>query len=112
MKFMLWYANFILFMFFLNNELMELMEKAVSGTWAAEASAYVSKLKEQKIGYQALKSVDYQVNMVMHESDLSRQQDPVGIFEFNIGDPVNTKVFPRIFDLTSRFLDSPKIWHV
>lgn len=69
----------------------EVHATAVSGTWAAEASAYVSKLKEQKIGYQALKSVDYQVNMVMHESDLSRQQDPVGIFEFKIGDPVNTK---------------------
>ncbi len=64
----------------------------VSSVWAAEASAYVAKLKDQKLGFQTLKSVDYQLNMVMHESDLSRQQDPVGIFEFKSGDPANTKV--------------------
>lgn len=30
--------------------------------------------------------------MVVHESDLMRQQDPVGIFELKIGDPVTAKV--------------------
>lgn len=64
----------------------------MSATWSAEASAYVTRLKDQKLGYQALKSVDYQLNMVMHESDLSRQQDPVGIFELKIGDPANSRV--------------------
>eukprot|EP01033_Poteriospumella_lacustris_P001776 gene1776-1290_t len=69
--------------------------RAVSATWSAEASAYVTRLKDQKLGYQALKSVDYQLNMVMHESDLSRQQDPVGIFELKIGDPANSRTGTR-----------------
>lgn len=73
----------------------------MSATWSAEASAYVTKLKDQKLGYQALKSVDYQLNMVMHESDLSRQQDPVGIFELKIGDPANSRVSHYVASLCS-----------
>jgi hypothetical protein len=61
--------------------------QAVTVTWAAEAAGYVAKLKDQKLGYRTLKTVDYKLNMVMHESDLSRQQEPVAVFELKIGDP-------------------------
>lgn len=59
----------------------------MTGTWAAEAAGYVAKLKDQKLGFRTLKTVDYKLNMVMHESDLSRQQEPVAVFELKIGDP-------------------------
>jgi len=64
--------------------------KVVGRSWAAEAAGYVAKLKDQRLGYRSLNSVDYRLNMVMHESDLLRQQEPVAIFELKIKDQVST----------------------
>mmetsp|Transcript_25423 Transcript_25423/g.27794 ORF Transcript_25423/g.27794 Transcript_25423/m.27794 type:complete len:209 (+) Transcript_25423:57-683(+) len=58
--------------------------KIVGRTWAAEASDYVAKLKNQRLGFQSLTSVDYHLNMVVGQDDLTRQQEPVALFELGI----------------------------
>jgi COMM domain containing 10 len=52
----------------------------------------VSKLKEQKLGYRSLQSVDYHLNMVVGQSALTRQQDPLSIFELTIDENDKSKL--------------------
>lgn len=58
--------------------------KILAKIWAAEASEYVNKLKNQRLGYSSLESIDYHLNMVVGQDDLTRQQEPLSIFEFGI----------------------------
>jgi hypothetical protein len=60
-------------------------------TWAAEAGKYISKLKEQTLGYRHLSSVDYHLNMVVGQSELTRQQESAALFELSISDAADTE---------------------
>jgi len=58
--------------------------KIIGKAWASEASEFVNKLKDQRLGYRCLGGIDYHLNMVMGQDDLTRQQEPVALFEFQI----------------------------
>lgn len=54
--------------------------------WATEGSNYVNNMKAShtSIGYHSLKSSDYQLAMILGQSSLSRQQEPVANLQLNI----------------------------
>jgi hypothetical protein len=59
-------------------------------TWATEAGDYINKLKDQTLGYRTLTNVDYHLNMVVGQSELTRQQEPMAVFELSISNPPGT----------------------
>lgn len=61
--------------------------KVMGRTWASEAAEYISKLKDQTLGYRSLAHVDYHLNMVVGQSELTRQQEPAALFELSITNP-------------------------
>ncbi len=58
--------------------------KIIGKAWAAEGTEFVTKLKDQRLGYRSLTGIDYHLNMIMGQDDLTRQQEPVALFEFQI----------------------------
>lgn len=53
-------------------------------TWAAEAADFVAKLKTQRLGFQWLSSLDCHLDMVVGQDDLTRQQEPLALFELGV----------------------------
>ena len=62
--------------------------KALGRLWAAEAPAFVGKLKARTLGGAALVDTDYHLNLIMGESNLTRLQEPTALFEFTVTKPV------------------------
>lgn len=58
--------------------------KIIGRTWATEATEYIAKLKDQSLGYRYLSNVDYHLNMVTGQSELTRQQETCAIFELTV----------------------------
>lgn len=58
--------------------------KAIGRIWAAEAGDYVGKLKEQTLGFPSVVSINHHMDMILGQKDLSKQQDPTALFEFEI----------------------------
>ncbi len=48
-------------------------------------------MKDQKLGFRTLSNVDYHLNMVVGQSNLTRQQDPLAIFELTIDETTDKK---------------------
>ena len=61
--------------------------KALGRMWAAEAAAFVGKLKARPLGAPTLLDVDYHLNLMMGESSLTRLQEPTALFELTISNP-------------------------
>lgn len=58
--------------------------KIIGKAWATEATEFMTKMKDQRLGYRCLTGIDYHLNMIMGQDDLTRQQEPVALFEFQI----------------------------
>ena len=58
--------------------------KALGRVWAAEAPAFISRLKARTLGGPTLVDTDYPLNIIMGESSLTRLQESTALFEFTV----------------------------
>ena len=65
--------------------------KVVGRMWASEAAEFIGKLKERTLGGNALLETSYHFNLIMSESQLSKQHEPTAIFEFNLSQAAEGK---------------------
>ena len=61
--------------------------KALGRMWAVEAPAFVARLKARTLGGPALVGTDYQLNLVVGGSALTRLQKPSALVELSIAHP-------------------------
>ena len=85
--------------------------KAIGRLWAAEAPAYLAKLKQKTLGGPTLVETDYHLNLVMGESTLTRLQEPTALFEFCIDDDKKVGVEFSHDELSKFFGDLERIQH-
>lgn len=66
--------------------------KVFGKLWASEGSDYISKLKAQPLGYPSLIGLDYHLNMVLGQNDLSKLQESTALYELTISKYQNQNI--------------------
>ena len=61
--------------------------KIIGRLWAAEASNFITKLKNKTIGHTTLVDTSYHLNLITSDSRLNKQHEPTAIFEFALNQP-------------------------
>lgn len=65
--------------------------KIIGRMWASEAAEFIGKLKERTLGSNTLLETSYHFNLIMSESQLTKQHEPTAIFEFNLSQAAGGK---------------------
>jgi hypothetical protein len=65
-----------------------IVNQVITRVWTSDAAEYVSKLRSQTLGSSSVLKSECRLNLVMAQKGLMLQQEPRGIVEFTLSDPV------------------------